>query len=123
MISVNIDRLYAGNGELKSAFDAFYELIPIITRVKNRLSDMSVTADSIALLNQVCSNVGEYANQCSCLYQSMDAICQTYASFENRVLDFGEGAVVYYSQIPVAFVDLSASAEILHEFLFVEEGA
>lgn len=121
MISVNTGCLYAGYDELNAAYRSLSSLSSSLTEVKDRLSGTQGMERSMILLRQVSGRVDEHMEQCRKLCRSIDMICQLYALCEERALDLGENAIVRYSQPEAAFVDLSSTTDILHEFSFWEE--
>ena len=121
MISVNTNHLYSGYEELKSVCGSLWNIASDMQEIRKCVSEVSGMADAVALLHQPNNELCTYVDQCRWLCQSLDTICQLYQSCENRILDYGESAIIHYSYQPTAFLDLSAATEILGEFSFVEE--
>lgn len=123
MIFLNADRLYAGYDEFMSACELMTALSSTASDVQNRISDISGMENAAGLLQRTNSDMYDLIERARRLCQCIDTVCQYYISCENRVQDYGENATVRFPHPSTTFVDLTATAGVLREFLFTTEGS
>lgn len=123
LIAANTDRLYMGCDALRMVYTALRSNVQVLTEIRDQLSTVTGMDDVCHSLLKLADTVDAQAAQSLRLFQSLDIICQTYVSCENRILDRCENALVYYEQPPASFVDLSSATELLRELSFhMDEG-
>lgn len=122
MIATDADRLCTGCDALRIAYTTLVSDIQVMAEVRGQLAAITGMEDICHALQALSAAADTQAGQCHVLSQSLDIICQTYASCENRILDRCENALVYYEQPPVKFVDLSSATALLRELSFHMDG-
>ncbi len=123
MIATNTERLYAGYDALRMVYTALRANVQVIAEIKDQLSAITGMDDIRHSLLRLADAMDAQAGQSLRLFQSLDIICQTYVSCENRILDRCENALIYYEQPPASFVDLSSATALLRELSFhMDEG-
>ena len=73
-------------------------------------------------LQKSLNDIEQQAEWCRKLGRSLDAICQSYLTCENRILDYCEGSITYYEQPETKFIDLSTASALLRELSFSTDG-
>lgn len=122
MIATNADRLYVGCDALRIVYTALMSNGQVIADVKGQLSAVVGMEATCYSLQKLIDSVDTQAGQCRRLAQSLDIICQTYVSCENRILDQCENVLTRYAQPPAEFVDLSPATALLRELSFHIDG-
>lgn len=122
LIVTDADRLYAGCDALRIVYIELVSNGQVITDVKGQLSAIAGMEDICRSLQRLIGAIDNQVGQCRRLSQSLDIICQTYTSCENRILDRCEDVVIRYEQPPTEFVDLSSATELLREISFHMDG-
>lgn len=123
LIATNTDRLYTGCDALRMVYTALRSNVQVLAEIRDQLSAVTGMDDICHSLLRLTDAVDAQAGQSLRLFQSLDIICQTYVSCENRILDRCENALVYYEQPKASFVDLSSATALLRELSFhMDEG-
>jgi len=121
LIATNTDVLYAGYDELNKVAKALAVNIQVVSNVKSRLAEIA-GMDFQQPLQKVIDDTGHQMDFCRMLCCSLDTICQSYISCEQRIFDRCEDSIIYYEQPPARFVDLASTMGLLHELSFHKEG-
>lgn len=122
MIATNADRLYVGYDAMRIVYTALVSNGQVIADVKGQLSAVAGMETVCHSLQRLIDAVDIQAGQCWRLFQSLDIICQTYISCENRILDRCENVLTHYAQPPAEFVNLSSATALLKELSFHLDG-
>ena len=122
MIATDADRLYSGCDALRVMYKILLSNMQIIADTRGQLSSIAGMETTCCTLQRLAHMVDMQADQCRRLSQSLDIICQTYVSCENRVLDRCENVLACYKQPVAKFVDLSSAAALLEELSFRIDG-
>lgn len=122
MIATNADRLCTGCNALRIAYTTLMSDVQVVAEVRGQLSAVTGMEDICNSLQALVDAADTQAGQCQRLSQSLDIICQTYVSCENRILNRCENTLVCYEQPPVKFVDLSSATALLRELSFHMDG-
>lgn len=117
-----MDHLYTGYYALKTVYAALTSNGQAVSDLRGQISLVMGMEGVCNDLDALANSMDAQAKQCQRLFQSIDIICQTYASCENRILDRYENVMIHYEQSPAKFVDLTSAASILSEFLFHVDG-
>ncbi len=122
LIATNADRLYTGCDELRIVYTALMSNWQVIEDAKGQLSGIAGMEAVCYSLQKLIDSVYTQAGQCRRLSQSLDMICQAFASCENRIIDQCENVLTHYAQPPAEFVDLSSAKALLKELSFNIDG-
>ena len=122
MIATSTDQLY-------TAHDSFRTVCAALTSHMQAISDTKAQMSAAAGMTEIClslqkslNDIEQQAEWCRKLGRSLDAICQSYLTCENRILDYCEGSITYYEQPETKFIDLSTASALLRELSFSTDG-
>lgn len=122
MIATNTDQLYRSYDSFKGIYTTLISHTQEISHVKEQLAATAGLEDICLSLQRSLSDIEIQADCCRKLGQSLDVICQSYLSCENRILDCCEGSISRYDQPETRFVDLAAASALLQELSFSMDG-
>lgn len=115
MIAVDPGRLLTTCENLRRDSSMLTAHAAALQEIKQSISLYGM-AEISQLIMKSCNQINEHIFSLHRLCQAAENICKIYGSGEQRVVDSFENSIVYYSQPEVAFMDLTASTELLNEF-------
>lgn len=122
LIASNTDILYAGYDELKKTVSSLMAVEQTVGEVRAQLSGASGMGAIQGLLQKAAGAIENETDALHELYRSLDMICQTYTSCEQRILARCEDTLIYYEQPQTEFVELASAASLLQELSFRIDG-
>lgn len=122
LIATNTNQLYTAHDSFGTVSAALTSHAQAISYIKGQLSATAGMTEICLSLQKSLNDIEAQAEYCRKLGQCLDAICQSYLTCENRILDYCEGSIIYYEQPETKFVDLSTASALLRELSFSTDG-